>query len=233
MDTVTLYWELIKGWQCAKSFQLPWWVFQQSLGVAAYYSTHLGRNYLTGSEKLGNKRSYTARRGCAGTIFFFLITKPYAHRPCIVASNTRNPQSLYPRNMMCCVHSEVYFPKLLAVLPKQWWVMLSKSEEKAVGWCAKAKLSAKQLHLRGMVMAESCTATGVSVKKLVEDQSAFPKGSHIDLLNHTCLRVRKSLCRLPRDTATYVGKTVKWKQIQRGMGEGLHHLSALRPLVPL
>lgn len=51
--------------------------------------------------------------------FIFLIPKLYAHRPCTVdVFNTRNPQSLYFRKMMCCVRSEVCVPKLLAILPK-------------------------------------------------------------------------------------------------------------------
>ena len=108
--------------------------------------------------KLCNKKE------CVG-IFYFLIPKLYAHIPCTVdIFNTRNPQSLYPRNMMCCVHSEVCLPKLLAILPKLWWVMLPKSEETAVGWCANAKLSAKRLHLTCMAMAESCPVTGVSME---------------------------------------------------------------------
>lgn len=90
--------------------------------------------------------------------------------------------SLFPRKMMCYVHSEVCFSKLLAILLKLWGAVLFKSEEMAVGCCTKAKLSVKWLHLTRMAMTESCSATGDSVEELTKTSPS--KGSHCELFNH-------------------------------------------------
>lgn len=65
----------------------------------------------------------------------------------------------------------------------------------AVGCCAKAKLSGKWLHLTFMIMAESCSATGVNVENLAKISLSVVTVSYSTTRNTpvTCLKVKESL----------------------------------------
>lgn len=99
--------------------------------------------------------------------------------------------------------------------------MLSKSEEKAMGYCAKAKLSAKWLHLTLMAMAESCSATGVSLEELLKTSPSQAQSSYSNRSSHPSHMSQGEgrSVNPAEEPCSLHGKPVKWKQIRREVGD--------------